>query len=253
MALKGDLYKALLQKTGSQQTMSRWASMIDDRFGPMSPDEARLVMAHEFGIRLADYGVSKDMQDCIRTLRASGASLAAVRERSESPDTNAGAGSASEGDLVSANSGAITPLTPAALYTSRNFHPLLTQKTRKLFTSANRAESVAAAMRSVNNRVKRMSGLKNLDGTDLMHQAFGPQSPRLVLNELSTRSEQSEQEGLRFLLVGGMMALRNPPVHEDDWEHDRNIALTLECLGFASLLHRFLDGCEQSKPDGDSS
>ena len=83
MALKGDLYRALLQKTGSQQTMSRWASKIDDKFGPMSPDEARLVMAHEFGIKLADYGIAADVQDRVRTLRASGASLAAIREPPE--------------------------------------------------------------------------------------------------------------------------------------------------------------------------
>ncbi|MCH8852901.1 MAG: TIGR02391 family protein [Planctomycetes bacterium] len=251
MALKGDLYKALLQKTGSQQTMSRWASMIDDKFGPMSPDEARLVMAHEFGIRIADYGITKDVQDRVRTLRASGASLAAVRDHRESSEPTANADRPSTTE--SAKAGAITGLTPAALYTNRNLHSLISQRVRKLFTSGNRAEAVSAAMKSVNNRVKRLSGLTDLDGTDLMNKAFSDKSPALRLNARSTPTEKNEHGGLRFLLAGGMLALRNPPVHEDDWQHDGDVDLTLECLGFASLLHRFLDRCEQYMAESDLS
>ena len=253
MALKGGLYKALLQKTGSQQTMSRWAQLIDDKFGPMSPDEARLVMAHEFGIKLADYGISPELQDRVRSLRVSGASLDAALGREAPGQSPKPTNSVSAVPQTLQDPAAAKPATPAVVYASRNLHPLLTQKTRKLFTSGNRAEAVAAAMRSVNNRVKRMSKLPQLDGVKLMNKAFSEQSPALQLNDLSTETGRSEQSGLRSLLVGGMSALRNPPVHEDEWEHDGDVDVTLECLGFASLMHRFLDRCDQYMAESDSS
>ena len=250
MALKGDLYKALLEKTGSPQTMSRWALQLDREFGPMSPDEARLVMAHGFGIRLADYNIPADIQDRVRSLRASGASLAAVREHGESSEARASMKkpSATEGEKAAP----IKELTPAALYASRNFHPQIPPRVRGLFTSGHRAEAVSAAMRSVNNRVKRISELQNLDGVKLMHRAFGEKLPALQLNDLSTETKRNEQNGLRSLLAGGMSALRNPPVHEDEWEHDGDVGVTLECLGFASLMHRFLDQCEDYMADAES-
>ncbi|MEX0787047.1 MAG: TIGR02391 family protein [Dehalococcoidia bacterium] len=199
-------------------------------------------MAHEFGIKLGDYGVSEEAQAEVRSLRASGASLAAIREHGESEASRPARSAQSGPREASANQ--VRPPTPAAIYSSRNFHSHLPPRVRRLFTSGHFAEAVAAAMRSVNNRVKAMSGL-SLDGKGLMNAAFSQQSPVLQLNALSTTTEQNEQEGLRFLLAGAMSALRNPPVHEDEWQHDRDASVTLECLGFASLLHRLLDQCEQ--------
>ena len=77
-----------------------------------------------------------------------------------------------------------------------------------------------------------------------MVQAFSEQTPELRLNDMSDTTERDEHNGLRFLMTGAMLALRNPRVHEDTWQPDSNVDAALDCLAFASLLHRFLDRCE---------
>ncbi len=57
MAIESDLYQALLKKTGwSAATLSRKANALWRDHGPMTPDEARYIIAHEHGIDLRKYG-----------------------------------------------------------------------------------------------------------------------------------------------------------------------------------------------------
>ena len=250
MAIRDTLYRALLKKTGSQQTMSRWAMLLAQEFGPMSPDEARLVMAHDFGIKLGDHGVPEAVQERIRTLRASGASLSNIRQGRQGASTS----TAPTGDLSPATESreldGVKPMTPATQFLSRNFHEEVVKRSRRLFSSGHRTEAISAAFRSVNNRVKRLSGIKGLDGVKLMNQALSDQSPALRLNDGSDTTELDEQQGLRYLMVGATLALRNPRVHEDDWPPDRNVNAALECLAYASLLHRHLDRCQEFEARG---
>lgn len=250
MAIKGALFQALIEKAGSQQALSRLALQIQEVFGPnVSGDEARLVLAQDWGIRLSDYGVPGVLQERVRVLRTSGASLHSLQSKTSKERPASRVSSAPTATVIKPVPEPKPP-TPATQFLSRDFHEEVIKRCRKLFSSGHRTEAISAAFRSVNNRVKQLSGIKGLDGVKLMNQALSEQSPALRLNAGSDRTELDEQQGLRFLMVGAMLALRNPRVHEDDWSPDRNVDAALECLGYASLLHRLLDRCQEFEAKG---
>ena len=244
MAIRGSLYAQLVEKTGSPATLSRLATAVALEYGPMTPDEARLVIGHDLEIPLAEHGIGADQLERVRTLRASGASLEGViakRGKAAPPAAAAEVHEVQESDRPNA---IIQPPTPSEMFNSRCFHPVVVEKCRRLFTTKHPSEAIQAAFKSVNNRVKSLSGLKGFDGAKLMVKAFSEQSPVLRPNDLSNTSEIDEHNGLRFLMTGAILALRNPRAHEDTWEPDSNADAALECLAFASLLHRFLDRCK---------
>jgi uncharacterized protein (TIGR02391 family) len=83
-----------------------------------------------------------------------------------------------------------------------------------------------------------------------MAQAFRKENPVIRLNKLKTGSDSDEQEGLKFLLMGAMVGIRNPKAHDDVAQTDPY--RTLEYLAFASLLmKRIQDGkiARSRKPD----
>lgn len=250
MALKGPLYQALIKKVGSPQTLSRWALRLIQDCGPMTQDEARLVIAHDLGLRLEHFGVGHEALERVRILKASGATVAAHSQGTSTTSEKSRLPAARTGRAAHDNGS--KPRTPAAEFSDRRFHEDVVRSSRRLYSSGHRTEAVSAAFRSINNRVKSISGLKILDGTKLMNQAFGEQNPLLQLNAISNVTEKDEHSGLRSLMAGAMLALRNPRVHEDIWQPDADADAVLECLALASLLHRYLDRCEgykrQQKP-----
>jgi len=123
-------------------------------------------------------------------------------------------------------------------------HRAVHNSSRKLFIGGHNKEAVEAAVLSMINRVKRLSRLRGEDGVPLMAKAFAKKNPALQMSGLTTESERNEHEGTRFLMMGAVQGLRNPRAHEDHWEPDEDIDSVLDCLAFASLLHRFLDRCE---------
>lgn len=244
MTIKGDLYQAILEKSNkSPATISRWAADLIEKHGPMTADEARLVIAHEFGVDLNKYPVSPEQLDKVRTLRSSGASLASVQQRAGGPEQPA---STERGDSsTTAQAYNPRPMTPAALFHSRGFHPAVAASSKRRFVNGHRSDAIRATFQAVNNRVKKLSGLHGRDGQALMGQAFTDDDPPLQMTNLATQSERDEHAGARLLMMGAMTGLRNPRAHEDGWEPDNDEHYVLECLAFASLLHRFLDRCEE--------
>jgi uncharacterized protein (TIGR02391 family) len=77
-----------------------------------------------------------------------------------------------------------------------------------------------------------------------MSSAFSGDEPAIQFSELKSPSEKDEQQGIMFLMMGGIAALRNPRSHEDSWEPDSDVHFVLDALSLASLLHRFLDRCD---------
>ena len=99
--------------------------------------------------------------------------------------------------------------------------------TGKLFANGHHARAVEEAYKFLNNLVKKRSGLNNADGAGLMRQAFSANSPVLKLNAGTNRSEQDEQAGYMDLFAGCMTGIRNPRVHEHEWEDSEQRALQL--------------------------
>ncbi len=129
------------------------------------------------------------------------------------------------------------------MFNARASHDAVVRSSRKLFVDGHHTEAVYKAFLSLNNRVKKLSGIAD-DGQGLMSKAFGGSSPALQMTGLTNQSEIDEQEGTCFLMMGAMRGMRNPRVHEDKWVPDNDVDAVLDALSFASLLHRFLDRCE---------
>src|SRR5687767_12279858 len=70
MPISPDLHGALLKVLGvSPATLSRQASDLVKRYGPMTGDEARWIIAHDAGIDLRRYGLTATQLDRVRQLR----------------------------------------------------------------------------------------------------------------------------------------------------------------------------------------
>lgn len=103
-------------------------------------------------------------------------------------------------------------------------------------------DAVFEAAKGVAKRVRDISGLQ-LDGSELFQTAFSIKNPYIFLNQMATKNEQSEQNGLRELLEAIFHLIRNPAAHTPkiDWKTDETKAL--DVLTLISLAHKYLDAC----------
>lgn len=120
-------------------------------------------------------------------------------------------------------------------------HPRIQRVAVSRFRSKNFADSVEAAFKDINVRVKAdvlKNGGRELDGVDLMNCAFSPEHPIIVLGDLNTISGRNEQKGHMLLFAGSMIGIRNPKAH-DNLEIEE--ARAMRHLFLASLLMEKLD------------
>lgn len=120
-------------------------------------------------------------------------------------------------------------------------HPRVTQVAKQLFDDGHYANAVEAALKALNNEVKaifRSRGGPELDGSTLMHTAFSPNNPKIVLADLGSQSGRDMQQGYMELFAGAMSAVRNPKAHD-------NVSISpersLHFLFLASMLWTTLD------------
>ena len=118
-------------------------------------------------------------------------------------------------------------------------HPVLDRAVRRQFLLGEFEQGVFVAMRAVEIRVRRLSGLgDDVVGVDLMTQAFKPKGGVLT----DTGSPRGEQEGLMALFRGAYAVLRNPVGHREvDY---RDVTEAAEAASTASMLMRILDRVE---------
>lgn len=124
-------------------------------------------------------------------------------------------------------------------FETRNIHPDLPPKVRKLFDDGYWEESVFQAFKFIEKEVKDISGLKGKTGYALMMDAFNENNAKVQLNTLSTESEIDEQRGYKSIFAGAAAGIRNPRGHEIDIGDTPDEAL--DYLALASLLLRRLD------------
>jgi len=123
----------------------------------------------------------------------------------------------------------------------RLIHPKVRQVAQQRFKDGHNADAVEAALKALNNEVKaifRSRGGSDLDGPNLMHTAFSPNNPKIVLADLGSQSGKDMQQGYMELFAGAMSAVRNPKAHD-------NVTITperaLHFLFLASMLWTTLD------------
>ena len=124
----------------------------------------------------------------------------------------------------------------------QRLHPEVIAVASGLFADRQYDSAVTEAMKSVEVRVRSLTGLA-VSGSALMQEAFKPKEPRLDVAVETGRSGDDEREGYFYLFRGAMIGIRNPKAHELSRGDDPDEAL--EVLALASLLHRRLDIAEE--------
>src|SRR5271165_181372 len=123
-------------------------------------------------------------------------------------------------------------------FESRNVHPSLPPKVKKLFDDGHYPEATLLAFKYLDKKIQKLSGIAKT-GFALMMDAFDGSNPKVQLTPLKTISERDEQQGYRFVFAGGMQGIRNPRGHEDAVVDDPDICL--DHLSFVSMLLRRLE------------
>lgn len=129
-----------------------------------------------------------------------------------------------------------------------SLHPRIRAVAEGKFKSPHFADAVLAAFKEINNRVKievKNQAGKELDGVQLMNFAFSPNSPLLLLGDVTNLTGKDIQTGYMFLFAGVMSCIRNPLAHE-------HVELTpqqaVHLLFIASWLMQKLDEAKRGSP-----
>jgi uncharacterized protein (TIGR02391 family) len=75
------------------------------------------------------------------------------------------------------------------------------------------SEAILQSIKYLTNLIRKKSKI-DADGTSLIGQAFGGQSPKIKINKMETMSEKDEQKGYEQILRGIYCGIRNPRAHE---------------------------------------
>jgi uncharacterized protein (TIGR02391 family) len=129
----------------------------------------------------------------------------------------------------------------------RRVHPDVLRFCREELLQDNYFHAVFEATKSVADKIRERSGLGS-DGSRLVDEAFGGQSPLLAFNTLQTATERSEHTGLINLLKGLFGTFRNTTAHAPKVKWAINEQDALDLLSLASLLHRRLDWAVRTRP-----
>lgn len=128
---------------------------------------------------------------------------------------------------------------PVRRLSIENLHAEVISSSSELFADGHYEAAVSEAFKAIEVRVRTMTGSAQ-SGVKLMGEAFGGADPRVSVASSAGQSGKDEQEGFAALFRGAMLGVRNPRAH--DLFKPRDPQQALEFLGFASLLHRQLDG-----------
>ncbi|MFJ8531677.1 TIGR02391 family protein [Bacillus sp. NPDC094106] len=94
-----------------------------------------------------------------------------------------------------------------------NIEQELWRAIEKNYENESYSTAILDAMHLLTDTIRNKTGLEG-DGSGLIGQAFGGESPKLQLNKLQTESEKNIQKGMQELLRGLYTTIRNPRSHE---------------------------------------
>jgi uncharacterized protein (TIGR02391 family) len=125
-------------------------------------------------------------------------------------------------------------------------HPSIVNVTRTRFESGHYADCAETAFKHINNvvkeEVKRRTG-NELDGSALMKTAFSVKNPIITIDDISTETGKSIQQGYMEIFAGAMTGIRNPKAH---LVIDIGPERAIHFLFLASLLMDTLDMASNS-------
>ena len=132
----------------------------------------------------------------------------------------------------------VRQIIPQHPFDVRDIETSLPIDVRELFDNGHYSQATFEAFKFLDNEIKRLSGVTDKAGKDLIMHVFRDSSPLIALNPLKKDTDKSEQEGYKFLFAGSILAIRNPRGHEHSLKDDINTCL--DHLSLVSMLIRRL-------------
>jgi uncharacterized protein (TIGR02391 family) len=128
---------------------------------------------------------------------------------------------------------------------NRASHPEVTRYCSKDYLRKDYYDAVFEVAKSLAERVRTITGIEELDGGELFQTAFSTKAPYIFFNNMQTKSEISEHNGLKELLESIYHLVKNPAAHTPKihWKTDEIRAL--DVLTMISLVHKYLDECNK--------
>lgn len=135
-----------------------------------------------------------------------------------------------------------------SLLRQRGVHGRVIRYCNEELLKENYFHAVLEATKSLAEQVRQMTNLTE-DGSPLYDKAFSTSDPYLVLNNLETESEKSQQKGLCMMMKGINSMVRNVTAHTPKikWIIDEEEAVDI--LMIVSFLHKNLDNCQIVRMD----
>lgn len=103
--------------------------------------------------------------------------------------------------------------------------------------------SILNAISYIRDTIREKSNLEQLDGVDLINQAFSEKNPKIKVNSLKTKNDKNIQKGLRELLIGVYTHIRNPRSH-DKYKDTKEDAISI--ILFINYLLKTIDDSKSS-------
>ncbi|HHW20518.1 TIGR02391 family protein [Thermodesulfovibrio thiophilus] len=125
------------------------------------------------------------------------------------------------------------------MFDSRNFHPDVRTHARPLFVEGKNFHAVFECCKAFDKYIQEKSGI-NKHGVELMGAALSLKGP-LKINDQRTETERNEQEGVMYLCIGLMRAIRNPEAHEPELDWPITQEDSLNILSLISFLWQKID------------
>ena len=122
----------------------------------------------------------------------------------------------------------------------RNVHSAILNFCKAELLVNNYFHAVFESTKSVADKIRDLSG-ETTDGSELVDSVFSIRNPILIIHNLQTETEKSEQKGFTNLLKGFFGMYRNTTAHEPKIMWPMNEQDALDVMSLASLCHRKLD------------
>ena len=125
---------------------------------------------------------------------------------------------------------------------SKQLQEELWESIKKSYLSEDYTTAILNAIAYLRDIIREKSNLE-LDGADLINQAFSGEHPKISVSNMETRNDKNIQKGLRELLSGIYTHIRNPRSH-DKYEDSKENAIAI--ILFVNYLLNIIDKSKTS-------
>ncbi|QNP48650.1 TIGR02391 family protein [Diaphorobacter aerolatus] len=120
-------------------------------------------------------------------------------------------------------------------------HPAIVESSLGQYRNGHLRDAVLNGVIAVFDMIRARTGL-NLDGKDLVGQAFGLEKGKLVFSEIATETGKNDQKGFLQIYEGIYTGVRNVKAHS--LNHDLSEQKAAQYLVTLSLLARRVEECK---------